>query len=132
MSHAAAPLVNVYSGVSKAPSSQTEEDDFSGGAWAVMKAEMGLDEGNPSCFLQSYSVIMVLRKVTCCDITPVFSSKPENMEEKVIFLAHVSALLLYTEGNVLLSGSGSLFLLFSSIIIDCVSLLEVCRHNQDK
>lgn len=28
-----------------------------------MKAEMGLDEKNPSCFLHSYSVVMVLRKV---------------------------------------------------------------------
>lgn len=29
-----------------------------------MKAEMGLDERNPSCFLHSYSVVMVLRKVS--------------------------------------------------------------------
>lgn len=45
--------------------SQTENDDFSGGAWAAMKAEIGLDERNPSCFLHSYSVVMVLRKVIC-------------------------------------------------------------------
>ncbi|XP_061761470.1 homologous recombination OB-fold protein [Nerophis ophidion] len=43
-------------------SSQTEEEEFSGGAWAAMKAETGLDERNPSCFLSSYSVVMVLRK----------------------------------------------------------------------
>uniref|UniRef100_A0A8C7P0P4 Uncharacterized protein n=1 Tax=Oncorhynchus mykiss TaxID=8022 RepID=A0A8C7P0P4_ONCMY len=49
---------------SQVPSSQTEEEDFSGGPWAVMKAEMGLDERNSSCFLHSYSVAMVLRKVT--------------------------------------------------------------------
>ncbi|XP_042247808.1 homologous recombination OB-fold protein [Thunnus maccoyii] len=47
---------------SQGSSSQTDEDEFSGGAWAAMKAEMGLDERNPSCFLQSYSVVMVLRK----------------------------------------------------------------------
>uniref|UniRef100_UPI003AAAACDA uncharacterized protein hrob n=1 Tax=Centroberyx gerrardi TaxID=166262 RepID=UPI003AAAACDA len=47
---------------SQGPSSQTEEEEFSGGAWAAMKAEMGLDERNPSCFLHSYSVVMVLRK----------------------------------------------------------------------
>lgn len=79
VSQPAGPLVNVYVVDSKAPSSQTEEGDFSGGAWAAMKAEMGLDERNPSCFLHSYSVVMVLRKVTCCDITsPLFSSKPKN------------------------------------------------------
>uniref|UniRef100_A0A4W5PZ77 Uncharacterized protein n=1 Tax=Hucho hucho TaxID=62062 RepID=A0A4W5PZ77_9TELE len=44
------------------PSSQTEEEDFSGGPWAAMKAERGLDERNSPCFLHSYSVAMVLRK----------------------------------------------------------------------
>ncbi|XP_074551971.1 homologous recombination OB-fold protein [Halichoeres trimaculatus] len=47
---------------SQGSSSQSDEDDFSGGAWAAMKAEMGLDERNPSCFLHSYSIVMVLRK----------------------------------------------------------------------
>lgn len=28
-----------------------------------MKAELGLDERDPSCFLRTYSVVMVLRKV---------------------------------------------------------------------
>lgn len=28
-----------------------------------MKAELGLDERDPSCFLHTYSVVMVLRKV---------------------------------------------------------------------
>lgn len=47
------------------PSSQgNEEEEFSTGAWAAMKAEMGLDERNPSCFLHSYSIVMVLRKVS--------------------------------------------------------------------
>lgn len=53
-------------GDSQVSGSQTEDEDFGGGgAWAAMKAEMGLDERNPSCFLHSYSVVMVLRKVTC-------------------------------------------------------------------
>uniref|UniRef100_A0A4W5Q9E2 Uncharacterized protein n=1 Tax=Hucho hucho TaxID=62062 RepID=A0A4W5Q9E2_9TELE len=47
---------------SQVPSSQTEEEDFSGGPWAAMKAERGLDERNSPCFLHSYSVAMVLRK----------------------------------------------------------------------
>lgn len=50
--------------VSQLPSSQAPDgEDFSGGAWATMKAAMRLDEKNPSCFLHSYSVAMVLRKV---------------------------------------------------------------------
>nr|XP_015804292.2 homologous recombination OB-fold protein [Nothobranchius furzeri] len=48
---------------SQCSSSQAEDDEFSSsGAWAAMKAEMGLDERNPSCFLHTYSVVMVLRK----------------------------------------------------------------------
>ncbi|KAG7234767.1 hypothetical protein INR49_003981, partial [Caranx melampygus] len=53
---------------SQTSSSQSEDDEFGGsgsgggGPWAAMKAEMGLDERNPSCFLHSYSVVMVLRK----------------------------------------------------------------------
>ncbi|XP_054616064.1 homologous recombination OB-fold protein isoform X2 [Dunckerocampus dactyliophorus] len=43
-------------------SSQAEEEEFSGGAWTAMKAEMGLDERNPSCFLRSYSVVMAALK----------------------------------------------------------------------
>ncbi|XP_051905438.1 homologous recombination OB-fold protein [Hippocampus zosterae] len=42
-------------------SSQAEEEEL-GGPWAAMKAEMGLDERNPACFLRSFSVVMVLRK----------------------------------------------------------------------
>lgn len=53
----------------QASSSQADEDDFSGGAWAAMRAEMGLDERNPSCFLHSYSVVMVLRKVSAWRLT---------------------------------------------------------------
>ncbi|XP_072299045.1 uncharacterized protein hrob [Eucyclogobius newberryi] len=47
---------------SQCSSSQAEEEDFSGPAWTSMKSEMGLDERNPSCFLHTYSVVMVLRK----------------------------------------------------------------------
>ncbi|XP_016134654.1 uncharacterized protein C17orf53-like [Sinocyclocheilus grahami] len=42
----------------------SEEEEFSRGPWAVMKTEMGLDEKNPSCFLYSYSVVMVLCKIS--------------------------------------------------------------------
>ncbi|XP_041813945.1 homologous recombination OB-fold protein isoform X2 [Chelmon rostratus] len=60
------PLTPAHGVVARLPSqgssSQTEEDDFSGGAWAAMKAEMGLDDRNPSCFLHSYSVVMAALK----------------------------------------------------------------------
>ncbi|XP_077644486.1 homologous recombination OB-fold protein [Lonchura striata] len=38
------------------------EEDFGKGPWLAMKTELGLDERDPSCFLHSYSVVMVLRK----------------------------------------------------------------------
>ncbi|XP_078501328.1 homologous recombination OB-fold protein isoform X2 [Lissotriton helveticus] len=38
------------------------EEEFGRGPWMAMKTELGIDEKNPTCFLQSYSVIMVLRK----------------------------------------------------------------------
>lgn len=119
---------------SKGSSSQTEEDDFSGGAWAAMKAEMGLDERNPLCFLHSYSVVMVLRKVTCHDITRVllFSYKHKYMEE---ILKLFPLLSLYKQKEMQFLFRSRRFLkktLFSSIIIITVSLLEVCWNNQDK
>ncbi|XP_059582861.1 homologous recombination OB-fold protein isoform X2 [Alligator mississippiensis] len=43
-------------------SQQSIEDDFGKGPWIAMKTELGLDERDPSCFLRTYSVVMVLRK----------------------------------------------------------------------
>ncbi|XP_069093962.1 homologous recombination OB-fold protein isoform X2 [Pleurodeles waltl] len=43
-------------------SQQSVEEEFGRGPWMTMKTELGIDEKNPTCFLQSYSVIMVLRK----------------------------------------------------------------------
>ncbi|XP_027729209.1 uncharacterized protein C17orf53 homolog isoform X2 [Vombatus ursinus] len=44
------------------PSSQSPEEDFEHGPWLTMKAELGLDDQDPSCFLHTYSIVMVLRK----------------------------------------------------------------------
>ncbi|KAK4808619.1 hypothetical protein QYF61_012689, partial [Mycteria americana] len=44
-------------------SSPPTEEDFGKGPWLAMKTELGLDERDPSCFLRTYSVVMVLRKV---------------------------------------------------------------------
>lgn len=39
------------------------EEDFGRGPWLTMKSALGLDEGDPTCFLYTYSIVMVLRKV---------------------------------------------------------------------
>ncbi|XP_064030310.1 homologous recombination OB-fold protein [Pogoniulus pusillus] len=44
------------------PSSSPPTEDFGKGPWLAMKAELKLDERDPSCFLRTYSVVMVLRK----------------------------------------------------------------------
>ncbi|KAL8175912.1 UNVERIFIED_CONTAM: hypothetical protein K2H54_013796 [Gekko kuhli] len=43
-------------------SQQPVEEECGRGAWLTMKTELGLDERDPSCFLRTYSVAMVLRK----------------------------------------------------------------------
>ncbi|KAG7459759.1 hypothetical protein MATL_G00214060 [Megalops atlanticus] len=74
---------------SQVPSSQvTEEEEFSGGPWAMMKAEMGLDERNPACFLHSYSVVMVLRKAA---LKQLAKNKVPNMAVMVKTLMHTHA-----------------------------------------
>ncbi|XP_062389052.1 homologous recombination OB-fold protein [Sardina pilchardus] len=71
------------------PSSQApDEEDFSGGAWAAMKAEMGLDEKNPSCFLHSYSVVMVLRKAALKQLN---KNKVPNMAVVLKSILHTHA-----------------------------------------
>lgn len=39
------------------------EEDFQRGPWLTMKSALGLDERDPTCFLCTYSIVMVLRKV---------------------------------------------------------------------
>uniref|UniRef100_A0A672H569 Si:dkey-260c8.8 n=1 Tax=Salarias fasciatus TaxID=181472 RepID=A0A672H569_SALFA len=73
---------------SQASSSQTEEEDFSGGPWAAMKADMGLDERNPSCFLHSYSVVMVLRKAA---LKQLARNKVPNMAVLLKSIIHTQA-----------------------------------------
>ncbi|KAM6957169.1 uncharacterized protein hrob [Aplochiton taeniatus] len=74
---------------SQVPSSQNEEEEFSGGPWAAMKAEMGLDERNPSCFLQSYSVAMVKRKAALKQLA----------KNKVPNIAVILKNILHTHGD---------------------------------
>nr|XP_010592928.1 uncharacterized protein C17orf53 homolog isoform X1 [Loxodonta africana] len=45
-----------------ASSQASVEEDFGRGPWLTMKSSLGLDERDPTCFLCTYSIIMVLRK----------------------------------------------------------------------
>ncbi|XP_043085345.1 LOW QUALITY PROTEIN: homologous recombination OB-fold protein [Puntigrus tetrazona] len=65
-----------------------EEEEFSRGPWAVMKTEMGLDEKNPSCFLHSYSVVMVLRKAA---LKQLAKNKVPNMAVVLKSITHTHA-----------------------------------------
>ncbi|XP_067275192.1 homologous recombination OB-fold protein isoform X3 [Pseudorasbora parva] len=74
---------------SEVSSSQlSEEEEFSRGPWALMKSEMGLDEKNPSCFLHSYSVVMVLRKAALRQLT---KNKVPNMAVVLKSITHTHA-----------------------------------------
>ncbi|XP_056144509.1 homologous recombination OB-fold protein [Lampris incognitus] len=78
------------------PSSQAEDEEFSGGPWAVMKAEMGLDERNPLCFLHSHSVVMVLRKAA---LKQLVKNKVPNMAVllKSILHTHIDAKAVFKD-----------------------------------
>ncbi|XP_066554698.1 homologous recombination OB-fold protein [Amia ocellicauda] len=69
-------------------SSQQSEEEFCRGPWARMKAEMGLDERNPSSFLCSYSVIMVLRKAA---LKQLAKNKVPNMAVMVKSLTRTNS-----------------------------------------
>uniref|UniRef100_A0A8D2AIJ8 Homologous recombination factor with OB-fold n=1 Tax=Sciurus vulgaris TaxID=55149 RepID=A0A8D2AIJ8_SCIVU len=43
-------------------SQSSVEEDFERGPWLTMKSALGLDERDPTCFLSTYSIVMVLRK----------------------------------------------------------------------
>ncbi|KAM9843926.1 homologous recombination OB-fold protein [Aulostomus maculatus] len=81
---------------SQVSSSQVDEEEFSGGAWAAMKAETGLDERNPSCFLHSYSVVMVLRKAA---LKQLAKNKVPNMAVllKSIIHTHTDAKAVFKD-----------------------------------
>ncbi|KAM3863948.1 uncharacterized protein hrob [Diretmus argenteus] len=95
------PQTPAHGAVARLPSqssqsSQSEEDEFSGGPWAAMKAEMGLDERNPSCFLHSYSVVMVLRKAA---LKQLAKNKVPNMAVllKSILHTHTDATAVFKD-----------------------------------
>lgn len=74
------PNTPAHGAVARSPSqcssSQAEDEDFNGPAWTTLKSEMGLDERNPSCFLHTYSIVMVLRKAA---LKQLVKNKVPNM-----------------------------------------------------
>ncbi|CAG5897333.1 unnamed protein product [Menidia menidia] len=87
-----APQTPAHGAAARLPSqgsgSQSEEEEFGGGGWAAMKAEMGLDERNPSCFLHTHSVIMVLRKAALKQLS---RNKVPNMAVLLKSIIHTQA-----------------------------------------
>ncbi|CAL8274439.1 unnamed protein product [Lota lota] len=73
---------------SQCSSSQSEEEEFTSGPWGAMKADMGLDERNPTCFLHSYSVVMVLRKAA---LRQLAQNKVPNMAVQLKSILHTHA-----------------------------------------
>ncbi|XP_051989098.1 homologous recombination OB-fold protein-like [Xyrauchen texanus] len=66
----------------------SEEEEFIRGPWEVMKSEMGLNEKNPSCFLNSHSVVMVLRKAA---LRQLAKNKVPNMAVVLKRITHTHA-----------------------------------------
>uniref|UniRef100_A0A8C5HWB5 Homologous recombination OB-fold protein OB-fold domain-containing protein n=1 Tax=Gouania willdenowi TaxID=441366 RepID=A0A8C5HWB5_GOUWI len=95
-----APPTPAHGALARSPSqgssSQMEGGDFSGGGWAAMKAEMGLDERNSFCFLHTHSIVMVLRKAALKQLS---RNKVPNMAVllKSIILTHADAKAVFKD-----------------------------------
>ncbi|XP_008572593.1 PREDICTED: uncharacterized protein C17orf53 homolog [Galeopterus variegatus] len=97
------------------------EEDFGRGPWLTMKSALGLDERDPSCFLCTYSIVMVLRKAALKQLprnkvpnmaVMIKSLNKSTMDASVVFkdptgemLGTVHRLLLETRQNELKPGS---------------------------
>ncbi|XP_038184227.1 homologous recombination OB-fold protein [Arvicola amphibius] len=97
------------------------EEDFGRGPWLTMKSALGLDERDPSCFLYTYSIVMVLRKAALKQLprnkvpnmaVMIKSLTRSTMDASVVFkdptgemLGTVHRVLLETHQNELKPGS---------------------------
>ncbi|XP_008974247.1 homologous recombination OB-fold protein isoform X1 [Pan paniscus] len=105
-----------------ASSQASVEEDFGRGPWLTMKSALGLDERDPSCFLCTYSIVMVLRKQAALKQLPrnkvpnmavmIKSLTRSTMDASVVFKdptgemqGTVHRLLLETRQNELKPGS---------------------------
>uniref|UniRef100_A0A8C5L7I4 Homologous recombination factor with OB-fold n=1 Tax=Jaculus jaculus TaxID=51337 RepID=A0A8C5L7I4_JACJA len=104
------------------PSSQVSvEEDFGRGPWLAMKSALGLDERDHTCFLYTYSIVMVLRKAALKQLprnkvpkmaVMIKSLTRSTMDASVVFkdptgemLGTVHRVLLETRQNELKPGS---------------------------
>ncbi|EGW08174.1 homologous recombination OB-fold protein isoform X1 [Cricetulus griseus] len=97
------------------------EEDFGRGPWLTMKSSLGLDDGDPACFLYTYSIVMVLRKAALKQLprnkvpnmaVMIKSLTRSTMDASVVFkdptgemLGTVHRVLLETHQNELKPGS---------------------------
>ncbi|KAL6044589.1 hypothetical protein STEG23_035217, partial [Scotinomys teguina] len=104
-----------------ASSQESVEDDFGRGPWLTMKSALGLDERDPTCFLSTYSIVMVLRKAALKQLprnkvpnmaVMIKSLTRSTMDASVVFkdptgemLGTVHRMLLETHQNELKPGS---------------------------
>lgn len=104
-----------------ASSQGSVEEDFGRGPWLTMKSALGLDERDPSCFLYTYSIVMVRRKAALKQLprnkvpnmaVMVKSLTRSTMDASVVFkdptgemLGTVHRVLLETHQNELKPGS---------------------------
>ncbi|KAL0597678.1 Homologous recombination OB-fold protein [Plecturocebus cupreus] len=131
-----------------ASSQASMEEDFGRGPWLTMKSALGLDERDPSCFLCTYSIVMVLRKAALKQLprnkvpnmaVMIKSLTRSTMDASVVFKdptgemqGTVHRLLLETHPNELKPGS---VLLLKQIGVFSPSLrnhyLNVTPNNLD-
>ncbi|XP_005070307.1 homologous recombination OB-fold protein [Mesocricetus auratus] len=97
------------------------EEDFGHGPWLTMKSALGLDDRDPTCFLYTYSIVMVLRKAALKQLprnkvpkmaVMIKSLTRSTMDASVVFkdptgemLGTVHRVLLETHQNELKPGS---------------------------
>ncbi|XP_052052649.1 homologous recombination OB-fold protein [Apodemus sylvaticus] len=97
------------------------EEDFGRGPWLTMKSALGLNEQDPTCFLYTYSIVMVLRKAALKQLprnkvpnmaVMIKSLTRSTMDASVVFkdptgemLGTVHRVLLETHQNELKPGS---------------------------
>ncbi|XP_051034286.1 homologous recombination OB-fold protein [Phodopus roborovskii] len=97
------------------------EEDFGRGPWLTMKSALGLDDRDPTCFLYTYSIVMVLRKAALKQLprnkvpnmaVMIKSLTRSTMDASVVFkdptgemLGTVHRVLLETHQNELKPGS---------------------------
>uniref|UniRef100_H0WVU8 Homologous recombination factor with OB-fold n=1 Tax=Otolemur garnettii TaxID=30611 RepID=H0WVU8_OTOGA len=127
-----------------ASSQASVEEDFARGPWLTMKSALGVDEKDPTCFLCTYSIVMVLRKQAALKQLPrnkvpnmavmIKSLTRSTMDASVVFKdptgemqGTLHRLLLETRQNELKPGS-VLLLKQNGLFVFCFSYIDSLKH----